>query len=521
MRRTSSIAVWISTGVSPASASSRRMRRGSPARTRAISRRLRPGVPRLRAGWSTWPPRPTNSTTSRAFCRASLRLACRRKAPTMTFSMMVISSNVAGTWKVRPIPSRACASGDALVTSTSAKTTRPLVGTRSPTRQLKKVDLPAPFGPIRPMISPSSTASSACDSAMKLPKARETDFASSSMGHGLLARRARGQAAPHFEQTTGLETREDQDDAAIENVGKARAAAAEQAVGRALQRDQYGGAEQRTEQRANAAERRRDDHLDGNQDTEAALGIDEADHQRVERTGERREGRAQHQGVELVAPHRHAEAARGALAGADGTPVIAHAPALEEPGEAEDDGEHGEEDIVIGNGAAEGEVEYRAGYGGPHHADRGAEEIPVADDDADELRHRDRRHREIMALQAEGRHADDDSDENADDHAERHAEDRRQLPLGIKQQRRIGAGAEEDGMADRDLPGIAADDVPCRGGDRSEQQVGAHALIEGAGEDPGIEQQRRRDDDPGPSHSPAAFPISPCGRTHRIRTKSA
>src|SRR6266446_1385030 len=181
------------------------------------------------------------------------------------------------------MPRRACASGEALVTSTSAKTTRPLVGVRSPTRQLKKVDLPAPFGPIRPMISPSSTARSACDSAMKLPKDRETDFASSSMGHRLLARRAHGQAPPQLEQTAGFETRENQDDAAIENVGQARAAAAEQAVGRALQRDQDGGAEQRTKQRADAAERGRDDHLDGNQDTEAALGIDEADHQRVER----------------------------------------------------------------------------------------------------------------------------------------------------------------------------------------------------------------------------------------------
>ena len=33
---------------------------------------------------------------------------------------------------------------------------RPVVGSVSPARQLKKVDLPAPFGPIRPMISPWS-----------------------------------------------------------------------------------------------------------------------------------------------------------------------------------------------------------------------------------------------------------------------------------------------------------------------------------------------------------------------------
>src|SRR5207237_890451 len=41
----------------------------------------------------------------------------RRKAPTMALSRIVISSNVAGTWWVRAMPSRACSSGDARVTS--------------------------------------------------------------------------------------------------------------------------------------------------------------------------------------------------------------------------------------------------------------------------------------------------------------------------------------------------------------------------------------------------------------------
>src|SRR5258708_30775079 len=261
----------------------------------------------------------------------------------MTCSRIVISSKVAGTWKVRPMPSRACASGEASVTSVPAKMTRPLFGARSPTRQLKKVDLPAPFGPISPMISPSPTVSSALDSAMKLPKARDSDCASSSTGHRLLAAQADGDAPPQLEQTAGLEPRQDEDDAAIENIGEARATAAEQAVGRRLQRHQYGGAEQRAEQRADAAERPGDDHLDRNEDAEAALGIDEANHQRVERAGERGEAGAQHQRIELVAAHRHAEAARGALAGADGAPVIAHAAAREEPGQPEDDSEHGEE----------------------------------------------------------------------------------------------------------------------------------------------------------------------------------
>src|SRR5713226_5125418 len=128
----------------------------------------------------------------------------------MTFSRIVISSKVAGTWKVRPMPSRACASGEASVTSVPAKMTRPLVDARSPTRQLKKVDLPAPFGPINPMISPSPTTRSAFDSAMKLPKARDTACASSSMDHPLLAAHPDADAAPELEQPAGLEPRQDE-----------------------------------------------------------------------------------------------------------------------------------------------------------------------------------------------------------------------------------------------------------------------------------------------------------------------
>src|ERR1700727_3142175 len=93
-----------------------------------------------------------------------------------------MSSNVVGTWNVRAIPARARTSGNARVTSVPAKTILPEVGMVSPARQLKKVDLPAPFGPIRPMISPLSTARSAPDTARKLPNAFDTFFASSSIG---------------------------------------------------------------------------------------------------------------------------------------------------------------------------------------------------------------------------------------------------------------------------------------------------------------------------------------------------
>src|ERR1700730_7335473 len=200
----------------------------------------------------------------------------------ITLSRIDISSNVAGTWKVRPIPSRAWVAALARVTSMSENTIRPDVGGMSPATQLKNVDLPAPFGPINPTISPSLTSTLAFDSATKLPKLRDTSWALRSMAHRdgcARARPKRRRPTPQSEQATGLESRQDDDDAAVEDVGEPGAAAAEQRVRHRLQWNENHGAEQWAEQRAGAAQRRDDDHFDRAQDAESAFRIDEADHQ--------------------------------------------------------------------------------------------------------------------------------------------------------------------------------------------------------------------------------------------------
>src|SRR5580704_6279924 len=143
------------------------------------------------------------------------------------------------------MPARAWASGAAWVTSTPLKTMRPEVGKVSPARQLKKVDLPAPFGPIRPMISCSSTARSAPDTARKLPKAFETFLASSSIGAPPTLRH---HAIPQLEQAAGLEARDQDDDAAVEDISQSGATAAEPGIGGDLQRDQDQRADERAEQ---------------------------------------------------------------------------------------------------------------------------------------------------------------------------------------------------------------------------------------------------------------------------------
>src|SRR5258708_1503686 len=107
------------------------------------------------------------------------------------------------------MPSRACSSGVARVTSTPSNVIRPVVGSVSPARQLKNVDLPAPFGPIRPMISPSSIARSAPATARKLPKVFETFSALSSI---VAPPQLRRDALPHLVQAARFETRDHDDD---------------------------------------------------------------------------------------------------------------------------------------------------------------------------------------------------------------------------------------------------------------------------------------------------------------------
>src|ERR1044071_4729268 len=154
----------------------------------------------------------------------------------------------------------------------------PVVTGMSPAMQLKKVDLPAPFGPIRPIMSPDSTERSAPATARKLPNALETFFASSSMAAPPSLGR---EAVPQIEQAARFETRDDDDDAAIENVSEARATAAEPGVGSGLEWNEDQRAEQRAVERARAAERGDDHHLHGDENAEAALRIDEAGLERI------------------------------------------------------------------------------------------------------------------------------------------------------------------------------------------------------------------------------------------------
>src|SRR3954462_2675087 len=142
--------------------------------------------------------------------------------------------------------------------SRPSKKTLPDVDSKSPVRQLKNVDLPAPLGPIRPRMSPCSMVTEAVSTALKLPNAFVTSRASRSMAW-FRGYRMRGHFAPlgpkPFDQSQDaarLKTRDENDDGAIQHESQSRAFAAEQVVGEFLQWNQYRRTYQGTEQQPRA-----------------------------------------------------------------------------------------------------------------------------------------------------------------------------------------------------------------------------------------------------------------------------
>ncbi len=91
--------------------------------------------------------------------------------------------------------------------------------------------------------------------------------------------------------------------------------------------------------------------------------------------------------------------------------------------------------------------------------------------------------------------------------------------MRVDHDRRIGADAEEHGVADRDLAGIAADDVPGRGADRRQQNQRAQPLPDRRARDQQRVGQHQHDQhDPEQEIALHVLPIRPCGRNHSTST---
>src|SRR5882724_13181667 len=167
--RTSSAVFRTSSCVMPAAGSSSRISSGSVDSTSPSSTHCRwpcASWPTRRCAAETRPIRSSISSTS----ALAFSPRCRRLAASQMFSRTERPSNTFGTCVLMPMPSRAISCAWALEISLPRNSTWPWVGSSWPVSILKKVLLPAPFGPLRQRSSPSSKLKSTLRTARTPPK---------------------------------------------------------------------------------------------------------------------------------------------------------------------------------------------------------------------------------------------------------------------------------------------------------------------------------------------------------------
>ena len=385
----SSSACRVSCGFIPAVGSSSRISLGSVASARAISSRRWSPYGRLRARWSVVWPSPTKSSSS---CdRSRTAFSSRRN-----FGPRMIEVERAGAWSGssgRPSrsparsccrtagcsgtsgpcrPARPCAASAAAPAPSS--TTRPLVGRYRPVRQLKNVVLPAPLGPISPMISPRWTVKFTESTAVRPPN-RMVTFSAARIGRARVplvdaARSWRSQSPPSScrSRTTSssirsasssssswnsscrrwLGTRPSGRNRIIRTSSRPKISSRYSLTKRSFSgmQLQQGRSDQHAEHGAHAAqhdrgqqERRLQEHVLVRGDRDVHVGLDRASH-----AGQ--EGAAG-EGEELEAEDVDAHRLGGLLVLADGHPAATD-PAVVEPDEDQDDQpEHQQQQEVV------------------------------------------------------------------------------------------------------------------------------------------------------------------------------
>ena len=115
----------------------------------------------------------------RASAVAAGRFGSCRNAASTTFSSTVNLRKGLTIWKVRATPRLTIAFGRRPTSSWPSSRTEPVNGSMKPDIRLNTVVLPAPFGPIRPRISPWFNTKERSDTARRPPKSLERLLTSS------------------------------------------------------------------------------------------------------------------------------------------------------------------------------------------------------------------------------------------------------------------------------------------------------------------------------------------------------
>ena len=216
----------ISVGVRPAIASSSSRTLGSVASARAISSRLRPGVPRLRAGRvDARAPRPTRSMHGAGLGRAlrpRVGMAQEGADHDVVEHRHVLEGerHLEGAGDAR---AAARASGGSRVTSAPSKRTAPAVGGRSPVEAVEEGRLAGAVG--ADQAERSRPCSTATDGVVDRLEAAERlgDVAAPQAARRRLGSSAAAASCQQAEQAARQEAGEQHDDGAVDDEGEAGA----------------------------------------------------------------------------------------------------------------------------------------------------------------------------------------------------------------------------------------------------------------------------------------------------------
>ena len=166
-----------------------------------------------------------------------------------------------------------------------------------------------------------------------------------------------------------------------------------------------------------------------------------------------------------------AERLRGVLVFAQGDQIRAEAAVLDHPDEHQRQADQCKDDPVERRAALELE-RLRTQVELDQRADAGAGDGRDARDDAQHFGEGERHQRKVGAFQPgpEAQRADHGPDQRARGDADEQAEPRVDAVVHLQDGGRVGAGAEEGGMAERILPAIAAEQVPALADQRDQQR---------------------------------------------------
>jgi hypothetical protein len=302
---------------------------------------------------------------------------------------------------------------------------------------------------------------------------------------------------PPAEQALGLVHGDGDDDGGVDDEVGAAARAPQQRARAFLDGGEHHRADRRPEEGAHAAEDRHQRHLDREPGVQHRARVDVELLLRVEAAAQRGERGRDGQRQQLVAREAHAQAARRVGLVLDGAEVVAEAAAFDAPGDEQAEHQQRECQVVVGRLAGEDQGRPALPVHGDGQADGGAGELPVGEERLDDLGHRDGRHREVVALQAEAGPADQQAQARRDPRADAGAEPRVDAEVQQQRGRGVGAQAEERGVAERHLAGVAAEDVPgdaqLRGHQHQDHEVHVRRAVDGErqhGQGDGAQAQR-------------------------------